>query len=72
MLFNPEDLQRMEDRDFTLTDDMCRLLWDLQDEIHGPGGDPLSRWTIQYLYVPEILSRHLAVMFLASTCNADT
>lgn len=51
MMFYPEDLQRMEGRDFVVMDDMCRLLHQLQDEIHGPGGDPLTRWTVQYLYV---------------------
>lgn len=49
MMFYPEDVQGMENLDFTITDDMCRLLKDLKDEIHGPDGTPLTKWFIQYL-----------------------
>lgn len=64
MLFNPRDVQQLANRDFELTDEMCTRLQELKDEIHGPGGDPLTRWTIQYLY-------EVPFMRLRSTIDTD-
>lgn len=49
MMFFPENLQAMPERDFAVTDGMVGLLHVLKDEIHGPGGDPLEKFIVQYL-----------------------
>lgn len=47
----PKDLQAMTNRNFVLTDTMCDLFSTLKDDIHGPGGDPLTKCIAQYLQV---------------------
>lgn len=52
-MFYPEDIQHMRGRDFDVSDTAVGLLRNLKDEVHGPGGDPLSHWTTQYFFQDE-------------------